>query len=239
MATHIKSRDDNSITFASQPNYGQPETTLAVLPNTRFIVDGHDASAKTIIADDPVVYITSNISHIVPNDNCNEQNCHASVQSTKATLVAVVKLSQPIRYYDQHAWSSLTEIIPCQGNPNDDCLTGNAAAIDLYQDFGNTDPNAQMKEIQGFITAINGPSVTIKSSSGSLFTITTPTDIVTDFNTNRSAGYNNKTVKIGSGLSVRYMENPKQHSKAIPGTSTLSVQLQLEMVSKGGPINAY
>ena len=240
MATHIKSRSDSSMTFAGLTKYNQPDTTLSIAPETQFIADGHAVLANAITANDPIAYVTSSSIHFQPNGECNNQQCNMSGNPTSSKLVAVVKLSQPFQYYDQLAWQSLTEIVACEGNPHETCLTGYAGAIDLYQAFENTDPGARMKEVQGFVTSIDGPSVTIKSSSGSLFTITTPTDVISSYNKNKASQYyNNQTVRVGSGLDIRYMESPDQHSKSINGKSIISMQLQIEVISKASPVTAY
>lgn len=240
MATQIKKMTSSSVTFAGLVKYNLADKTLAITASTRFIADGRDVPASQITSSDPVVYITSDVSHFTPSSDCTAQHCSMSGTQVSQTLQAVVKLSMPLEYYDQLAWQSLTEIVACEGNPNDTCLTGYAGAIDLYQNFENTDPTARMKEIQGFITSIDGTSVTIKSSSGSLFTISTPTDIISAYNKNKASQYyNNQTVKIGSGLGIRYMENPDQHSKSISGKNLMTVELQIEVLSKGNPIQAY
>jgi hypothetical protein len=239
MATQIKSMTSSSITFAGLTKYNLSDTTLVVTASTRFIDNGRDVPASQIKAGDSVVYITSDVSHFTPSSDCTAQHCSMSGTQVSQTLQAVVKLSLPLESYDQLAWQSLTEIVACEGNPNDDCLSG-TGAIDLYQDFENTDPAAQMKEIQGFVTSIDGTSFTIKSSSGSLFTITTPTDVISVYNKkSASQYYNNQTVKIGSGLDIRYMENPDLHSKSISGKGLMTVQLEIEVISKAYPVQAY
>jgi hypothetical protein len=108
MATHIKSKDNSSITFAGLTKYNQTDTTLGVTPSTRFIADGHDVTANIITPNDPVIYVTSD----VPNSDCNEEHCSISSTQPIKTLVAVVKLSLPFQYYDQFAWQSLKERTP-------------------------------------------------------------------------------------------------------------------------------
>jgi len=238
--THMSSRTPQAITFAGLPKYNGVDKTLAISAKTIYIADGHQVTADQVSLSDPVLYITSVASHFVPNEGCTSERCSGAYIPVTETLQAVVKLSLPFENYDQFAWQSLTELATCQGNPNDTCLTGFAGAIDLYQGSGYADQSAQMKEIQGVVTALNGTSMTIKSSSGSLFTITTPTDIVAAYNTNKAAQYyNNQTVQVGSGIGVRYMERTDQHNKSISGKGIVSVQLQIEIVGKSDPVTAY
>ncbi len=240
MATHIKSQDNSSMTFVGLTKYNQTDTTFPLTSATRFIADGRDVSASTLTSADPVMYITSDTIHTVPIGDCTPEHCNTSGTITASKLVAVVKLSLPFQYYDQYAWQSLAERTTCQGNSNDSCLSGFVGSIDLY--VGNariSDNSLQMKEIQGVVTQLSGTTTTIRSSSGTLFTISTPTDVVATYNTKKASLYNNQLVKLGSSLMVRYIEKTDQHSKALVASSLLSVELQIEMVGKSDPTTAY
>lgn len=241
MATTIKSKDDATITFVGLTKYNQTDTTLSFTKDTRVIVDGHDAKLSDISLTDPVVYITKDVSHMTPGPNCTEQSCSMSGKQVSNELVAVVKLSQPLKYYDQLAWQSLAERNNCYGNDADSCISGFVAAVDLYE--ANIVPDntkTQMKEIQGVITSINGPTIVIKSSSGTLFTIQAPSDIVADYNAHKAAQYyNGQTVQVGRSLQVRYIEAINEHSKTLVPASLMSVQMQMEIVGKSDPVTAY
>ena len=240
MATHIKSKDDSSITFTGLTKYNQADKTLAATASTRYIADGRDVKADQITENDPVVFITTEVYRVGDSTHCG-QSCSIRSEYVSSTLQAVVKLSLPFENYDQFAWQSLTEKQVCQGNPNDTCLTGFVGGIDLYLGTAQMKPNeSMMKEIQGVITDINGKSVTIRSSSGNLFTLTTPTDVVTSYNTNKAAQYyNNQTVKVGSRLIVSYIEKENEHSKNLTSSSLSSIQFQIEIVGKSDAPSAY
>jgi hypothetical protein len=241
MATHIKSRSSSDITFVGLAKYNQTDSTFNVTSNTRFIADGHDVAASAISADDPVVYITSESSHITPDAGCNGQHCSMSSSDLVKKLVAVVKLSMPFQYYDQFAWQSLAERIVCMGNPDEKCLTGYVAGVDLYQGSPEVKMGeSEMREIQGVVTEIGRLSITVRASSGALYTFATPTDIVSAYNSNRAAQYyNNLMVNVGSTLSVTYVEKIVQHEKSIPASSLQSVVLRGEIISKGDPLKSY
>jgi hypothetical protein len=241
MATHIKSTSDGSITFAGLPTYGQSDATFTVGPNVRYIADGQDVKANAISTSDPVVYIMSNVTHETPSAGCTATSCSMSGSQVSSTLVAVVKLDLPFQYYDQFAWQSLTEIDTCMGNPNDSCLTGYAGSIDLFGP-GNTNASAKgiTKEIQGVITAINGATVTIQSTSGSIFTVTAPSDVISAYNTNKAAQYyNSQYVAVGKSLDVLYLEPADQQSKTINPSQLVGISFMLELLSKGNPVTAY
>ena len=239
MAAQVASVDDETITFAAQEKYMQPAVTLDTNSAVKYIVDAQQVAASGIKAGDSVVYITSDVKHMVPREGCSEQSCGMSSTEKETTLVAVVKLSMPFENYDQFAWQSLAERQACFGNPDDSCLTGYAASIDLYQ--GSTKVSeGSFKEIQGVVTSLDGANITIRSSSGSLFTITPSTNIVEKYNTEKAAQYyNNKTVAVGSSLIVRYSERDSSHAKTITQAMLQSVQFQIEVVGKSDPINAY
>lgn len=240
MATHIKSRSTTSIVFVGLTKYNQTDKTFAVTDTVRYFANGVEVNASDITADDPVIYITRNREHMTPASDCNEMHCSISGTPLGEDLLAVVKLSLPFENYDQFAWQSLTERTTCAGNPDDSCLTGFIGGIDLYNGTASvTLENNEMKEIQGTVTQLNGKSVVIKSSSGSLFTITTPTDVISTYNKTKAGKYNNQTAKIGSTLRVSYVEAPNQHSKTLTSDILIDVYLQTEGVGKSDPLIGY
>jgi len=97
-----------------------------------------------------------------------------------------------------------------------------------------------MKEIQGVVTELGGLSITVRASSGTLYTFATPTDIVAAYNNGRAAQYyNNLTVNVGSTLSITYAEKVGQHEKSLPASSLQSVVLRGEIISKGDQLKSY
>ena len=241
-ATHILTKTDASVTFAGQEKYRTSATTLEVSKDVRYIANGMDVAPSNITSNDPVVYVTLSATKQTPKEDCTTDACrefgeYRGVQ----TLVAIVKLDKPFENYDQFAWQSLTERSVCIGNPNDLCLTGYSGSIDLYS---NTQPrglkkNMMTKEIQGVIAQINGATYTIKSSSGSLYTFTTPTDVVSTFNNHQSADYNNQKIQVGNTLSVSYVENENEHTKKIGVDTLFSVTIKLEVTRKGDAPKLY
>ncbi len=241
LATHVKAKDAQSITFEGLTKYNQTDTTMTPTSATRYIADGRDVTADGIQVGDAVAYVTSNVAHYTPSSTCNATTCSMTGKPVSSTLVAVVKLDQPFQYYDQLAWQSLSEVTVCSGNPEDTCTAGYGGAIDLYN--GNAvfkDKGDQMKEIQGVVTQLNGPSTVIRSTSGTLFTIVTNTDVVSTYNTQKAAQYyNNQVVKIGSTLFVRYVESADQHNHTLYADQLSSFQLSLELVGKSDLPKAY
>lgn len=240
MATHIKTRDATSITFVGLSKYNQPDKTFTNSASVRYFADGREVKADAITESDPIVVITRYRERMTPEEGCNEMHCSISGALLGEDLLAIVKLTLPFENYDQFAWQSLTERTECAGNPNDSCLTGYIGGIDLYSGSGPKGMDGkEMREIQGVVTELKGTSVVIKSSSGTLFTIITPRDVVSSYNANRASQYNNQTVKIGSAISVSYIENVDQHSKTLQGDMLLSVYLRTEMVGKSDAPTVY
>jgi cytoskeletal protein RodZ len=242
MATHITLSSNSSITFAGLTKYNQSDTTFAVGPNVQYIADGQNVKSSTISPLDPVVYVTSDVMRDTPSAGCTPQSCSMSGTQVSSTLVAVVKLNLSFQYYDQFAWQSLTEIDACMGNPSNNCLTGYAGSIDLFEPASNPNPpsDGTTKEIQGVITAINGATVIIQSSSGSLYTITAPSDVISAYNTNKAKQYyNSQFVTVGKSLDVIYIESADKHAQTISPSQIEGISFMLELVSKGSPVTAY
>lgn len=231
--THLEMKQGNSFTFAAVDKYGWPKNTLKANNNVKYIVDGKDSIADEIKEGDPVVYVaTGNISMTRNQDGGIDTD-----NNPDRTLVAVVKLSMPFEDYDQFAWQSLSQRETCYGNLNDDCVAG-GASIDLYMGGGNSgiSGSKMMKEIQGNVIGLNGNKTSIRSSSGTVFTVTTPVDVISDYNTNKAGYYNNQKVILGSTISVQYPEDKDAH---VTDISAAYMRFQLELVSKGDPIKAY
>lgn len=234
MATHLQTKQGDTYTFAGLNKYGWPESTLKANNNVIYIVDGKNATADEIKVGDPVVYVATGSISMTRNQNGSIDTDNNSDR----TLVAVIKLSMPFEDYDQSAWQSLSERETCNGNPSDDCVAG-GASIDLYMGGGNAGISGStiMKEIQGNVVGLNGNKTSIRSSSGTVFTVTTPTDVISDYNTNKAARYyNNQKVILGSSISVQYAEDKNAHATEI---SAAYMRFQIELVSKGDPVKAY
>ncbi len=237
MAVQLQAKDATSVTFAAQTKYGVPEETLSIGKDVLFIADGSVVTADKIAVGDPVVYVSVDTIHMTPSPDCTEQHCSSSGSTASKELKAIIKLSYSFEKYDPLAWQSLAERTACEGNAADSCVNG--ASIDLYMGNGVASGDNKYKEIQGAITEINGKTVKLRSSSGTIFTVTTKEDVIEEFNTKRSPLYENKLIKVGSSLAVTYGEKQSQSSKVITPAMLLRVNFQLEMVSKGDSLKPY
>jgi hypothetical protein len=239
MATHIASRDDKTIVFTGLTKYNEKDTSFTPSDDVQFIADGHQVKASDISSDDPVVYVTGQKSHMVPSAGCNQQHCSYGGTSDAPILLAVVKLDLPFQYYDQLAWQSLAEVDTCQGNSQDTCLMGYIGGVDIYITNRIMQNNETMKTIQGVVTTLTNSSATIKTSSGRIFTINTPGSFGT-YNTTKAARYyNNQYVKVGSSLSVMYVEATGSQNLTIESSQIIETQMMLEGIGKSDPVKAY
>lgn len=235
MARQISKIDNSSITFAGLEKYNTPETTLAA-EKVLYIANGAEIPADTFKPGDTVAYVARQSTRQTPPEECTTDACREYGEYfVDEKLVAVVKLDRAFEEYDQLAWQSLTELSECMGNEKDLCLGGYSGSIDLYtnRQSKGLPSNVVTKEIQGVITEMRGSTFILKSTSGSLYTITTPSDILTDYNVNRAAGYNNQKIKEGTTLSVRYTEDKDESGKTIVADNLFTITVKLEMVRKG------
>jgi hypothetical protein len=166
----------------------------------------------------------------------------------RKTLGIYVLPADPLfKWYSLTLQNSVTQIQTCTGNPLDRCnFTG---AIDLFPSGGgegNTrnplfipQPNEIDKEIAGALTEIGSQAVKLKTSSGRVFTINFASDPVEAFNSKRSQYYENKSIKLGDTLLVRYFETANQHATTIQTSQIFNAVLMIEVINKTDPIKKY
>lgn len=233
MATHLQDKQKDTITFAPIDKYAMPAQSFGISSNVKYIVNGKEADASSIHNGDVVVYVTTSKLRMTQT----KSGGYSGGGMPARTLVAVVKLSMPFEDYDQLAWQSLSERQTCYGNPNENCIEG-GASIDLYMGNSSIPPTGTiMKEIQGVVTAFDGRTVSLKASSGTIYRVTTPTDVIKDYNDNKASKYyNNQKVIIGSSIDVSYNEAEDEHSTRINASY---MRFMIELVRKGDPVKAY
>lgn len=162
-------------------------------------------------------------------------------------VIAVVKMSLPKQYYtsmQQHVY----EVKPCLGNPNERCTNGPIGpSIDVFPREGGegarnpharTDKGLEGREINGTITEITTKSLTIKASSGGLYTVQIDKSSIDTYNTAYAPGYDRLSrdpkavrVAVGSWISVLY-EQKTQESRtgiALPDIIRISLLTDIEV----------
>lgn len=245
LARQIKTVDPSSLTFAELEGYGYPEEIFETSKDVRYIADGQEVDRSTFKSNDIVAYVSLSKTVQTPKDQCKTDACRTYGEYHGVNrIVAVVKLDKPLQDYDQRAWQSLTELSPCMGNPSEYCLGGYSGAIDVYMGNLQNSPSRPdnsiiTKQIEGTITDTSGATFTVKATSGALFTIKAPKDVIGEFNTKKSANYNNEKIIVGSTMSIRYWEDKNIHNKTIDGDSIQDISFKIEIVRKGDPIKPY
>jgi hypothetical protein len=219
-----------------------PEKPLTLSPETEFIVSNHQVEMDAIQKGDTVLYVKDHSYEFVTKKT--DTGYDTSTRNTGDVISHVIKVELPAEYYASEKQSQIAERKPCMNNTQDSCLQ--TSAIVLYEDYsgslkGFNDPNNAIKEyrdIQGIITEHNGATVKIKSSSGRIFTITTPTDIITEYNQNRGV---NRGITIAPGdlLMMHYIVNKTDDGLSPEGLEINSVYLALDKIQKGDPDQKY
>lgn len=242
VASKVVSIDSTSLVLTGD-EYNTPKDPLVLTPQTQYIVSNHEVRADEIHPGDTVLYV-----HDVTYDYVTKKTVtgyNTSGHATKEVTTHVIKVDLPFEYYGPGKQNQIAKRESCMNNPQDSCVQ--TAAIDLYEDYsggikGFDDPansTKEYREIQGVITEHEGSTVKIKSSSGRTFTLTTPSDIITRFNQARSASYNGITVAPGDLLIVRYIVDKTDNGLILEGLQINSVQVALNMIQKGDPLQKY
>jgi len=242
VASKVVSLDATSLTLTGD-EYNTPKEPLALSSPTEYIADNHQVDKDQIKPGDTVLYV-HNLSYEFVTKK-TDAGYNTSSHNTKDIVTHVVKVDLPFEYYGPGKQNQIAEREPCDNNPQDSCVQ--TAAIDLYEDYsggiqGFDDPanvTKEYRQIQGIITEHNGATVKIKSSSGRIFTITTPSDIISSFNQTRSAEYNGVTVAPGDLLMVRYIVDKTDDGLILKGSQINSVNVALNMIQKGDPLQKY
>ncbi len=162
-------------------------------------------------------------------------------QPTERGLVAVVKLSQPARYYNAMQ-QYVTEVIPCEGNPDERCSNApKGFGIEVFPRLGEggrpLDTFAKrsatvQRIINGTITAISDNAVTIKAGSGASYSVGIGKAEIADYNNTVPAEYAQYVedssalhVQMGSWLEVFYMQTTQGDRQQISNQDIVSVTL--------------
>jgi hypothetical protein len=242
VASKIVSLDATSLTLTGD-EYNTPKEPLTLTAQTQYIVDGQQVSADAIKSGDTVLYVYDQTSEFTTKKIENGYDTTSRI--TNEVTTGIIKVDLPSEYYGPGKQNQIAEREPCENNVQDSCVQ--TSAIVLYEDWsgslqGYDDPNNLIKEyryIQGVITEHNGATVTIQSSSGRTFTITTPTDVITGFNQTRSGSYNGITLGAGDLLMVRYIVDKTDDGLNLEGSEVLSVYVGLNKIQKGDPEQKY
>ena len=242
VASKIVSLDSTKLMLTGD-EYNTPKEPLVLTSETQYIVEGQQVSAEVIKPGDNILYLTDQTNTFVTKKVDNGYDTTSSV--TKEVTTGVIKVDLPLEYYGTGKQNQIAEREPCMNNRQDSCLR--TSAIVLYEDFsgslqGFDDPNNLIKEyrdIQGILIEHTAEVVKIQSSSGRIFTLTTPSDIITDYNQNQSANHNGIKVELGDLLMVHYIVDKTDDGLSPEGLEINSIYVGLNNIQKGGPVQKY
>jgi hypothetical protein len=135
----------------------------------------------------------------------------------------------------------------CMNNKPERCVL--APTVDLYPSPGEsmenpeykTDENSTMKEIGGVMQRFSGKTVTIKTTSGKLYSITFPIDVITWWNQERSPDYDGYQLSNGEIITVMYLEPLNEHSTEIKPSQIFGSRFAIDPKPKSdtSPIKRY
>lgn len=202
--------------------------TLTATDKTATVIDGVQTGFGGLNVGDTVTYVEYN--------TYGPEGGHP----TSRTLMGIVKLQMPIEFYDTTMQNMVAVRTACYGNAAESCVQ--SGSIDVYPRDGENNmarvTPGERFEIQGRIVEHNGKTVRVKASSGAIYTINAPIDMVAKFNTQNSPDYGT-TIEVGDMLMVLYTKKSGEDPKVIEPNQLRSVSLLIEMIRKQDPIKKY
>jgi hypothetical protein len=166
-------------------------------------------------------------------------------QPVERGLVAVVRMSQPERYYKE-LQQYVRPVMPCQGNPQERCTDGPAGSgIDVYSRQMRVDDTPltagqERLDVAGAVTAITPDSFVLKASSGALYTVRLPKTLIDDYNQTVAPQYdellapNTDKVRlhINSWVMVSYAQAKSANRQDVATDELVGVLLLTELPPK-------
>lgn len=207
-----------------------PSDPLVLNNKTQFIIDGALASRSQIVKGDTVLFVQNITTNDTTKQNDNGQYVTEGIPSSREVLY-VIKPSLPYEYYNVGKQSLIAQRQACTGNPNDSCIQ--TQWVDIYT--SSAVRSGERRTVQGVITRHDGNTLTMQSSSGRIFTIATPSNIIDNFNTNKSSLYNNVNISEGDLLQASYYSD----GASLTARNIESIQFGLDVALKSRSVDKY
>jgi hypothetical protein len=232
MGTFVSAQTDKAtINFVDQPqNY-----TVQNGQQIKTYAEGQEVPLSQLKPGDTVVAVVRVQETYHPLDRNAPP---VSSQPTPVGLIALVKMSLPEKYY-RTMQQYITEVPECVGNPHEYC--SNTPSVDVYpRGEGGNNPKADPKntvfhEISGKVTALEPNALTLESTSGAHYTVTLSGPEFATYNSNYAPTYAQEGIdaelKIGTTLSVRYLQQPHDNPKTITQQQVVAIQLKLDSLN--------
>lgn len=238
VASVISGFDEKTITLTGD-EWNSPKEPLPLAADAKFYSAGEEIKREGIKLGDAVLFITHDkYQYKLRQDPYGpEPRLHGEL--VEKVVTHVIRVELPYEYYGPTKQNQIAERKPCYGNPDDTCIQ--SGGVDIYENLNVrlTIGQTMMRTVQLTIERIEGRVITAKSSSGRIFTLTLPQDIIGHYNQFRSSGYNNVKVGVGDMLSVTYVEPEAEHSLALNESSIQSIHVVIDFIYKNDPLKKY
>lgn len=211
-----------------------PDKPLTLSLDTQYIVDHALVSYDNIQPGDSVLFI----QNITTQDKTTKNENNELVTSgtpTSRQVTHVIKLDLPFEYYNSSKQDQVARRQTCAGNSQDSCIQ--SQFVDMYRSAATNAPGS-IHTIQGIIIEHNGKELKLRSSSGRIFALAPPSDVIVDFNKSKGANYDNVRISEGDLLQVRYVTE-KSPILNLDTSQIMSIELILNPIRKGEPVKKY
>jgi hypothetical protein len=217
--------DGNDITLDGTTE----DITVTTNDKTMTIIDGIPAGMSSLKVGDTVTF--------VQKYTYNRENG----QPTSRELLGVITLQLPGEFYETTMQNMVAKRAECHGNTTESCVQG--SSIDVYPRNGESnaapvEPGERF-ELQGRIVEHDGKTVRLKASSGAIYTINAPTDIIENFNTQHGPNYGGLRIEVGDMLSVLYTKKWGEDPKNVNANQLRTATLLVEMLNKQDGYKKY
>lgn len=219
--------------------WNSPKGPLPLAPDAKFYSAGEEIEHQDIKPGDAVLFVTHDKNQYKLREDPDGRESRLHAELVERTVTHVIKVELPFEYYGPTKQNQIAERKPCYGNTDDTCIQ--SGGVDLYENLNAKIVIGQtmMRTVQLTIEKTEGPVITAKSSSGRLFTLTLPQDIIGHYNQFRSSSYNNVRVGVGDMLSVTYVEAETEHSLMLDESSIQSIHVVIDFIYKNDPLKKY
>lgn len=238
VASMVSVFDEKTIALTGD-EWNSPKEPLPIATDAKFYAAGEEVKREDIKVGDAVLFITHDKYQYKLRQDPYGSESRLHGELIEKVVTHVIKVELPFEYYGPTKQNQIAERQPCHGNPDDTCIQ--SGGVDLYENLNLNIrlTETMMRTVQLTIEKIEGKVITAKSSSGRIFTLTLPQDIIGHYNQFRSSSYNNVKVGVGDMLSVTYVESEAEHSLVLNESSIQSIHVVIDFIYKNDPLKKY
>lgn len=235
VASKVESISDTKLVLTG--NQDMAAKTLTLSNDTQYIANNSLTMQDAIQPGDSVIYVQDIITEqVTKKDSAGHYN--ATGTPISRTITYVIKADLPFEYYNPSKQNQISQRKECVGNAQDSCIQ--TQLVDLYSPSAADVKSAgEAQLIQGLLIGHTGNTIKIKSSSGRIFTLSTSSDVIEEFNNTKSANYNELKVGVGDLLQVNYITSNDEAELTLDNAQIVSIQLALSMINKLDSVQKY